>query len=105
MQIITKLANDGAEQRFVKLTTRKELKQFLKDFDFHSGEWTDEDTTVSWYDQNGKFYHIESGERIPRHNKAKIKKLLEVGDWGCTFYGDVEVIFNENYGDWEVGAF
>jgi hypothetical protein len=102
VKVVRKKTRDGDEQIFEILQSRKDLAQWLREMDVKSGnKWYDEDTSISFYDTSGKFYHIEEGGVIPRFNVAKIRKLLSVGDATTVIYGKVSIVFNEKYGDWE----
>jgi len=104
MEKTLKLVNDnGDEQYFTKLTSRASLKAYLKIMRGSSGTWTDDDSSLYVEYVDGTHLCInEVGEKHPRINSARVK-LMVWEDSACTvFFGDVEVIHNEKYGDYEI---
>lgn len=113
MKTIEKVCRDGNTQIFEILTSRKELAEFLKDtlhewiYSEYAKDWhpdrvfDDVDTTVCFYDSDGKFTWIAEGEIVSRPNVSKIKRMMSTNGSTRVIYGDLEIVFNENYGDWE----
>lgn len=114
MKTIEKIARDGDTQIFEIITSRKELAEFLHNelheyiYSEYAKDWHPDrvfdnpDTTICFYNKDGKFTWISEGETVNRPNLANIKKLLSTNGSTTVIYGDVPIIFNENYGDWEV---
>lgn len=114
MKTIEKLTTDGDTQIFEIITSRKELSEFFHDllheyiYSEYAKDWhpdrvfEDPDTTICYYNKDNQYTWISEGETVNRPNVANITKLLSTN--GCTtvIYGDVPIVFNESYGDWEV---
>lgn len=108
MKTIEKTTRDGDIQIFEIITSRKELKSFLRDLFFDSiyseyktGIWEDGDSSVDFYDKEGSYYGYREGDQVKRPNVANITKLVSVNSGSTVIYGDIEIIYNEHYGDWE----
>jgi len=110
MKVIEKLTSDGDTQIFEILTSKKELKEWLRGTlcdsvyskYYKDPIFNDPDTTIAYYDKDGSFHWIAEGEKVKRPNISKIAKFIESNSGTTVIYGDVPIIYNEHYGDWEV---
>ena len=111
MRVIEKITEDGDIQGFEFIQSRKELATFLRDMLWESvyapyardkgNIHTDPDTSYFWYDVDGKFYSIHEGDKVARPNVARIKKFMQINSASVVIYGDVPIVKNEHYGDWD----
>jgi hypothetical protein len=109
MKTIEKITRDGDIQIFEIIESRKELAKHLRNILFENiySEYADNkifndgDTTIGYYDKEGNFYWISEGEEVKRPNISKIEKYLEHNAGTTVIYGDIEITYNEHYGDWE----
>lgn len=110
MKTIEKITRDGDIQCFEIITSRKELASFMRDtlWDSVYSEYADnhriyfdDDTNTYYYDKEGRFFSISAGDTVKRPNIAKIEKLLQHNPGSTVIYGNVPIIYNERYGDWE----
>jgi hypothetical protein len=108
MKTIEKLTRDGDTQIFEIIESRKELASWLRDSlwdnlysQFKEPVFYDPDTTIAYYDKTDKFYWIAEGEAVKRPNVANISKLVSTNGSTVVIYGNVSILYNEHYGDWE----
>jgi hypothetical protein len=106
MKKIEKTTTDNDTMTFEVIETKTELKSFLKDllcyFD-DNGLWIDEDNSLSFYDLDGNCHWFGLGEKFEKLNvySSKIVSMIEINDNTTIVYGDVEIVQNEKYGDWQ----
>jgi hypothetical protein len=105
MKTIEKTTSDGDKQIFEVIENRKELNSFLKnrlsDADYKSnGTWCDEDSSICLVMKDSKEISFHIGDKITSYNKANICSMIEANTATFTIYGDVQIIQDENYGDW-----
>jgi hypothetical protein len=108
MKTIEKTTKDGDIQIFEIIETKKELKQWIRDTfwdslysEYKTGIWEDGDSSVSFYNKDGKYHGYFEGDTVKRFNVANIEKLVSINSATTVIYGDVDIIYNEHYGDWE----
>ncbi|TCL35670.1 hypothetical protein EV210_111136 [Anaerospora hongkongensis] len=108
MKIIEKITRDGDTQIFEIIESRKELSSWLRDAlwdnlysQFKEPVFYDPDTTIAYYDRADKFHWVAEGETVKRPNVANISKLVSTNGGSTVVYGDVPIIYNDHYGDWE----
>jgi hypothetical protein len=105
MEIIEKTTKDGDIQYFEILKSRKELSEWLHDnlFEaYQSGIFNDEDSSIVYYTKDSSCHIIEFGDKIKHLNAANIAKFVHYGPNSTTIYGNIPIIQNAHYGDWEV---
>jgi ATP-dependent protease HslVU (ClpYQ) peptidase subunit len=114
MKVIEKITRDGDTQIFEVITSRKELAEFFRNelheyiYSEYAKDWhpdrvfEDENTTVCYYNKDGKFVWISEGETVSRPNIANIEKMMSTNGSTIVIYGNAPVVYNEHYGDWEV---
>ena len=114
MKTIEKLNADGDTQIFEIITSRKELADFFYNvlheyiYSEYAKDWhpdaifEDADTTICYYNKDGKYTWISEGDKVLRPNVANISKFLSTNGSTTVIYGDVPIVYNEHYGDWEV---
>jgi hypothetical protein len=114
MKTIEKVTRDGDTQIFEIITSRRELAEFLRNtlheyiYSEYAKDWhpdrifKDCDTTICYYDKDGKYKWISEGEKVNRPNIANIEKMMSTNGSTIVIYGNVPIIFNDHYGDWEV---
>lgn len=111
MKVVEKITRDGDTQIFEIIESRKELASWLRDElweSVYSGYAADEgnthkdgDTTISYYNKDGSFVFISEGDKVKRPNVSQIAKLIESNSGTTVIYGNVPIVYNEHYGDWE----
>ena len=108
MKTIYKITSDGDTQIFEIITSRKELREWMRSTfwdslysQYKTGTWDNEDETVDWIDKDGNYWGTELGDTVKRPNIANIKKMISSNDSTTVIYGDINIIYNERYGDWE----
>jgi hypothetical protein len=108
IKTVEKITRDGDIQIFEIITTRKDLREFLRDLLWDGvysseplGIWNDCDSSLHYYDTNGLYHGFSEGDPVKRINHRTIDRLIS--DNGCTtvIFGDVQLIYNDRYGDWE----
>lgn len=103
MKIIEKITNDGNVQYFEIIESRKELKSWFNLFDWsEKGTWFDDDTSISFQFKNGGYVHFFYGDKKQRINFANVSKMVCHGANSTSIYGNVEILKNDHYGDFEV---
>ena len=109
MKVIEKITRDGDTQIFEIITSKKELREWLKMIlcdslysQYKTGVWEDEDSSLSFYDKTGKYHGYYAGDSVKRFNVSNIKKLVNNNSGSTVIYGKVPIVYNEHYGDWEI---
>lgn len=112
MKAIEKTNSYGDTQIFEILESRKELASYLRDAmweSVYSSYAADEgnlhrdgDTTIAYYNKDGSFVFVSEGDKVKRPNVANIVKLVESNSATTVIYGNVPIVYNEHYGDWEI---
>ena len=112
MKTIEKTTEDGNIQIFEVIESRKELRKWIRDTfwdsiysEYKTGIWEDNDSSVSVYDKDGKYYGFSYGDTVKKFNVSNIVKLVSVNSMTTVIYGDVPIVYNEKYGDWEEDFF
>lgn len=108
MEIIEKVTRDGDTQIFEIITSKKELRGWVRDMFwdslysmFKTGIWEDCDSSVNIYDKDGRYHGYYEGDEVKRFNIANIERMVSVNSYSTVIYGNVQIIYNEHYGDWE----
>jgi len=85
-------------QTFERLT-RKELKSLVDDiYSYHP----DTDSAHYWIMKDGSFGCYIESETTEKPNVRNIDRFFSDNGVTVQFFGDIEPVRNEHYGDWEL---
>lgn len=109
MKTIEKITQDGDIQIFEIITSRNELRKIISEVfwdglysEYKTGIFEDPDTTVAYYDKDNQFHFYSEGEPTTKKiNVAKIERLKIDNGSTTVIYGNVPIVQNGQYGDWE----
>ena len=108
MHTIEKLTRDGDIMYFQVIESRKELSSFMRDWlwdslysQFKTGLWLDQDTSIDYQYKDNSWHGTEYGDRVERPNIANIIRMISMNSGDIVIYGDVKIVYNEHYGDWQ----
>jgi hypothetical protein len=90
-------------QIFEIIETKTELKSWIKDIvdPFNTGKWDYEDSGLSFYDKSGDCHAFITGDKLGKIKSSDIVSLIENNDMTTVIYGNVEIVYNDHYEDWE----
>lgn len=109
METVEKITRDGDTQIFEIITSKKELREWIRltfwdclYSEYKTGIWEYDDDYVVFYDIYGKCHSFFTGDEVKRFNIANIDKMVSGNDSTTVIYGNVPIVYNEHYGDWDV---
>ena len=108
MKTLEKTTRDGDTQIFEIIENREELKSEIKSIfwdslysEYKTGVWADEDTSIVIVYKDGSIFGYSQGDEVKRLNISSVAKLAYINPSSTVIYGDVKILQNERYGDWE----
>jgi len=108
MRIEERTTRDGDTQIFEIIENRRELRDWIRTTfcdslysEYRTGIWEDADSSVYFYDKDGRFHGFNEGDEVRRFNVANIARMVSCNSATTVIYGDVRILQNEHYGDWE----
>ena len=109
MKTIEKITREGDTMIFEIIESRKELAGWMRDqlFDavyseYRTGTWNDDDSSIDCQYKDGTFWGTDFGDSVKKPNISNIVKMISNNCSTTVIYGDIKIVQNEKYGDWEV---
>lgn len=108
MKTIQKFTDDGYQQIFEIIESKKELHSWIRDHfwdslysEYKTNIYDDEDSSCCFWNKNGDCTCFFHGDKVKKFNISKITKLISTNSSTTVIYGNVSIIKNEKYGDYE----